>query len=266
MSLIAVASAKGSPGATTLALALGLARPPGRGCLIVEADPDGGSLAARLGLSYEPGLVELAAAARREMPAAATVDRFTQGLGGGLSVVAGPASAEQAQAALTTSAPSLASGLAALGAADCIADLGRVSAKSPSIEFARRAAVALLVVRPTVHDVQYLPSRVETLRRAGCVVELVCVGTRPYDPTEVAAHLGVPLFGVWGDDRPTTELLWESGASTKRLRRSMWWRSTVDLASTVAMRMAPHYITDPVDRPGLLDEDAQVSVSAPQRF
>ncbi len=82
MSLIAVASAKGSPGATTLTLALGLARPPARGCLIVEADPDGGSLAARLGLSYEPGLVELAAAARREMPDAATVDRFTQGLGG----------------------------------------------------------------------------------------------------------------------------------------------------------------------------------------
>lgn len=68
MTVVALCSAKHSPGSTTLALALACAATevdeplP----LVVEADPAGGDLAAHLGLPVSPGLVGLAAAFRHE--------------------------------------------------------------------------------------------------------------------------------------------------------------------------------------------------------
>ena len=61
MSLVVVAGGKGAPGATTTALGLASAW-TGQQRVVVEGDPDGGVLAARLGLGYEPGLVTVAAA------------------------------------------------------------------------------------------------------------------------------------------------------------------------------------------------------------
>ena len=59
---VALASAKGSPGVTTLALALGLVWP--KPVLVGELDPAGGDLVARLPLERSGGLAALAAAAR----------------------------------------------------------------------------------------------------------------------------------------------------------------------------------------------------------
>ena len=57
MSLICLASAKGSPGVTTTALALAAAAPTdgGRRKLLLEADPSGGTLAIRYQLGRQPG-------------------------------------------------------------------------------------------------------------------------------------------------------------------------------------------------------------------
>src|SRR4051794_13328930 len=113
MALVSIGSTKASPGTTTLALALAVAEPSSR-WLVVEADPDGGSIAARLGLGYEPGLVELAAAARRDRPDSSVIDRFLQPVTEEVSVLCGPASAAQAHAALSLSASALAAGLASM--------------------------------------------------------------------------------------------------------------------------------------------------------
>ncbi|MEL6986164.1 MAG: carbon monoxide dehydrogenase maturation protein, partial [Actinomycetota bacterium] len=66
MTLICLASQKGSPGASAAALALAAAFKPGEGRrkLLLEADLSGGALAIRYRLPTEPGLVTLAAAAR----------------------------------------------------------------------------------------------------------------------------------------------------------------------------------------------------------
>src|SRR5262249_61331290 len=76
--LIAVASVKGAPGVTTLALGLA-ALWPELGAVLVECDPDGGDLAARFGHHPDPGLASLAAAARtgsRAVPLAGHVQRL----------------------------------------------------------------------------------------------------------------------------------------------------------------------------------------------
>ncbi len=76
MTLIALFSDKGSPGVTTLALSLAAAWP--RPVTVAECDPAGGDLALRLTdeagrprLHPDPGLLGLAAAARRSTAPAA---------------------------------------------------------------------------------------------------------------------------------------------------------------------------------------------------
>jgi hypothetical protein len=64
MTVVAVGSVR-SCGVTTLALGLAATWPTGRQVVLVEADPAGGTLAAASGWPPEPGLVSLAAAARR---------------------------------------------------------------------------------------------------------------------------------------------------------------------------------------------------------
>src|SRR5215471_9801511 len=123
MPLIAVASCKGAPGATTAALALGAVWP--RSVLVAELDPFGGDLAARFNLFVTPGLVTLAAAAGT---GEASVADHCQQLPGGLPVLAGPESWQQAAVAV----PAVVALLASLPDVDVVADCGRLVPGSPA--------------------------------------------------------------------------------------------------------------------------------------
>ena len=67
MTLVAVTAACGSPGASALAVALGMARgrAGGDAAVLVEADPAGGRLGPRFGLRPDPSLATYVADARR---------------------------------------------------------------------------------------------------------------------------------------------------------------------------------------------------------
>ena len=74
MSIIAVGSVKASPGVTSLSVGLGLSweSTTGRRAVLIEADGDGGVLAARFGLVTTPSLVELSGIARHGL----TIERL----------------------------------------------------------------------------------------------------------------------------------------------------------------------------------------------
>ncbi|MCW2499451.1 MAG: hypothetical protein JWN87_1127, partial [Frankiales bacterium] len=93
--LIAIGSVKGSPGATTLAMAMA-ARWPTPGATVVEADPGGGSAAAWFGLCREPGLAALATAAARSTTHDGLTP-FAQQLPVDVPVVLGPSADEAPQ-------------------------------------------------------------------------------------------------------------------------------------------------------------------------
>lgn len=197
MSLVGFASAKASPGVTTTALALagawGTPAP-----VLVEADPDGGSLVARLGLATEPGFVALAAAARR----AGTVEdlrAFAQRPPEGPWVVPGPASADEARAAWEAGAHLL-DALLAGGGADVLVDCGRASPSSPALSLFARADLVVLVARPRLDEVAHVVHRARDLRGAGCRLGVVVVGDRPYRPADVASVCDVPLLGALPHD------------------------------------------------------------------
>ena len=95
--MVCLGSAHGSPGVTTTALALAATWPEHRRCLLVEADPFGGVIAARYGLGDTPGLSSLAAVGRRGLDDD-VVWQHAQQLSGGVLVLVGPASADEAHA------------------------------------------------------------------------------------------------------------------------------------------------------------------------
>lgn len=239
MGMVSIGSTKASPGTTTLALALALAQADAPQ-LVVEADPDGGSIAARLGLGYEPGLVELAAASRRDRPETSVIARYLQLVADQVSVLCGPASTAQAHAALSLSAGALAAGLASVSDASVLVDVGRINGRSAALEFVRRSTITLLVCRPRLDEIQHLRAAVELLERAGARPALVSVGRHPYDPEEIADRVGAELFGVWVDDVDRAEAFWARPAARSRSEsKSLWWRTTVDLAQQLAVESTP---------------------------
>jgi len=255
MTVVAVASAKASPGATTLSLALAATWPrAGVGSFVIEADTDGGSLAARLGLGYEPGLVSLAAAARRGVDEG-VLAAHAQRLGEDLAVVPGPPSPQQAQAALSAVGDRLAHQLIEL-VGTFIIDVGRIGPGSPALPLARAADLCLLVARPRLDEVQHVEPRLRMLEQGGCRVGLVCIGTSPYSPTEVADSVSAELVGVVADDAKGAGLMCGGPGDDKALRRSMLWRTAGDLASAIAVRAAEL----PVDGEGA----APVAVATPE--
>lgn len=201
--LIAVCSLKGSPGATTLATALGARWPAQENPIVVEADPAGGDLMARFRLPDSPGLVSLAAAARRSTDAT-LLFQHAQPLPGGLRAVLGPVGAEQSRAALsalTNSGASVLRRAADLQDAIVIADCGRVDPDSPALPIIRAADAMLLVARPHDDELAHVSIKLQAAQRWSRKPCFVLIGDG-YPTREVSQVLGIPVLGrVPRDDR-----------------------------------------------------------------
>ncbi len=241
MTVLALASVKASPGVTTLAVALALTWPAGEGrCVrLVEADPDGGVLAARLGLRADPNLATLASASRRGLSAELLIEHG-QALTRGVHLLAGSVSPERMHASLA-SLRGLHDALGRDASTDSIVDTGRLSPRSPVIDLARQAGMTLLVARPARDEVEAVGHRAQGLREVGCAVGLVCVTTRSaYPVSEFADAAGIELVGVIGDDRRAADALrGDAALSDRGLARSSLYRHAADLGIALAERLRP---------------------------
>ncbi len=240
--LVAVASRKGSPGVTTLAALIGAYwHQPGTTRLLVEADPSGGSLAARWSaahdLTWDPGLLSLSTS--RQTISLDLLPTVAQRLADDLWVAAAPPGPDQVEAGLLRLGDAGAAGLAAAPGLVAVADCGRLRPTMASMVLARRAALTVLVCRPRLDEVHALVPAVAELRAAGCTLGLVCVGDRPYTPDDVAASLGVDLLGTLPeDDRAADALDIDGLAAGRPLRRSRLVAETTDIVSRIQARCA----------------------------
>lgn len=242
MSCLVVSSAKGAPGVTTTALALAMTWPAtDRPVVVVEADVSGGSLAARWNLGYEPGLLSIAGAGRRGIDRELLL-RHSQDLGG-VPVLCGPASAEQARSALATVAGHLGA-LGSTGDVDLIVDVGRLWSTSPALDLARSAAICMVVTRSQLDHVQHVPSLVRTLSGQRAAPALVSIGDEPYRAADVAQYAEAPLLGVFADDPRGAHALGGAGGSERLLRRSPLMRSALALGETIVTQLRPR-LTEP---------------------
>jgi hypothetical protein len=215
---------------TATAVGLAATWPGERRPVVVEADPDGGVLAARFEeLRADRTLAEVAVDVRRRYDHERVVSS-ARVLWDAIPVVVAPPSAEQTHGALAMAGEHLGQGLADDDHV-AVLDLGRLTARSPALALARRATITVLVTRPSFEAVAALAPRAGELRSAGCALGLVVIGNHPYPPDEVAEGAGIELLGVLPDDVRSANILSGGAGNTRRLRRSLLWRALADLAS-----------------------------------
>ena len=247
MSLTCLCSAHGSPGVTTTSVALVGVWPKGRSVLLVEADPWGGMLAARLGLSDHPGLLSLAAAARHGLDEE-LVWRHAQQAVDGVEVIVAPPSSEHARSALTDLAGPFAAWCSGQDSVDVVADCGRLTPELVSLPILRHADRVLMVVPPTVDQLRPAALRLDDLDRLGVEASLLLVGDTPYGPDEVEESLGVPATGSVAWDPSAAATL--GGGGGRDVRRSPLVRSAASLVDrlTVTRPVEPDS-GEPADSP-----------------
>jgi hypothetical protein len=197
--LIGFGSVKGSPGATTWAVAMAARWPhAGPAPVVVELDVAGGDLGSRWHLHDEPGLAGLVTAVRHQP--IGTGAEFVQQLPIGVDVVV----AAPADAAAATVAEFAARGPAVLrelsATRPVFADLGRLDPLSPTLSYLDAVDEVLMVARPVAEELRHLRARVPVLAARGPLVRLVLVGTGPYRPAEIATYLQVPVAAVAPSD------------------------------------------------------------------
>jgi MinD-like ATPase involved in chromosome partitioning or flagellar assembly len=235
--IIAVAGGKGSPGATAVAALVAAAWPEVDAAresprVLLEADPEGGVLAARwhraLGVTHDPGLLSLAAA--RDGSALERLRRHGQPVGDRVELVASPPGAAQAEACLRELGDGAAQALREAPVV-CVADCGRLHPASPALPWARSADHLLLVTRPRLDEVVSLRPAAERLLAAGLSPTLVCIGAAPFEPAEVAEHVGLPLRAVVADDPAGFAALFAQGPGARRVGRGRLRKSVAELVA-----------------------------------
>jgi Flp pilus assembly CpaE family ATPase len=221
MSVIAVSSGKGSPGATFVAvnLAAAVAR-KGKEVLLLDLDPSGGDVCCYLGLDPRKGLYPLL---RMEggIPGAERLLEEAELRAGFLAVCGFPEPSDLASPEVLLAAVREGRG----SRRTVLADLGRASEAAASV--ASEADRLLLVVRPDLVSVlgaeRALRALEPSIRRER--IGLLLSGLerrRPGDRAEVGDALRLPIVGAVPPDARGARraLLRQSPASTRRLRRA----------------------------------------------
>jgi hypothetical protein len=233
--LLAVGSVKASPGATTAAVALGARWPVPGVPVVVECDPAGGDLLARFGLEPYPGLVSLAAAARRTSEPG-LLWQHTQRLPGGLGVVVGAMGGEQAKAALDALASSGGTAVLRQAADDgrtvVIADCGRVDSASAALPVVRAADALVLLARPRADELAHLAALLPSVSSWCGAVWLVLVGDG-YRPRDVTRELGVPVLGALPHDPPGAAVLAGQPGARRGPDRSALGQAAAQVAAVI---------------------------------
>jgi hypothetical protein len=211
---VGLASAHGSPGVSTLALALGVVSASGGPAVVGELDPWGADLSFRLGLGLEPGLGTLAAAGRHGLDGALLTDH-SRALVGDLRLLAGrPGRAGSAQT-IGLVGKELPSAARAAGVAGWW-DLGRLDETSPAWPAALAVDVVVVMAAPTAPGLAHVVPLAERLAGSGPIVAVVLsaagLGRRGYAEAEVTAALdgrgsAVAVAGRVPDDRLGVTLL-----------------------------------------------------------
>jgi MinD-like ATPase involved in chromosome partitioning or flagellar assembly len=250
MTLVALVSAKGAPGVTTLAVALAALTP---GAVVADLDSDGGDLALRYRredgnpLDLDQGLLSLAATLRRDpndYSPSGPIDRHLQITGGGLEVLLGVKGPDQAIGLGPPLWSSLARALAESGRT-IFADCGRIGPASPVLPVLAAADAVIIVARAELEELSHLRERLRFLTATlptqysgQSQVGVVLVATerdRAAGPrTEQllrSSRVAVPVLGTITDDPRGAERL--RGLAGGRAGRTMLVRSVRSLLPAV---------------------------------
>ncbi len=214
---LGLVSAKGSPGATTVALAAAAVT----GGIGLEADPAGGDVECWAGPRGELGLIRLAGALRHSSAPDGLLAEQALEVWPGVRAVLAPAGGDQAESTLVAIGQRLVPVLRA-ETGWVVVDGGRWARSQPTAGRLAGCDVIAVVLSATLTAAAHARRLVAALRETFDVpVVAVLVGDRGYPPAEIASVLDVVVVGVVPWDRRGVESLAGSGASR------LWTRSAL---------------------------------------
>ena len=231
MTVIALASAKGSPGVTTATLALAATWPRAVVCWSRPTRPAATCSAGygRGALPPAPGLLELATAARRELTADDVLAHSLALDGDGrlrlVAGVTGPGPAGHGRPRRCRRSPRRCARRGGRRTPhDVLVDVGRLDATTVPWALLAGCDLVVLVARPTLRQVRQLRTQLGTLRehldhdgpQPG--LGLLLVGDVPYSAGEVAAAVGLPVLAVLADDPAAARVLSDGDGAPPELR------------------------------------------------
>jgi MinD-like ATPase involved in chromosome partitioning or flagellar assembly len=261
--LVSIGSAKGSPGATTVALALAAAWPD-EAAILVEADVSGGDLTFRCRhetggeLAVTPSLTSLAAATRgatKHSWGGGLLHEHSQRLACGVRIVPGLLGPSQA-GALEHLWPNLAT-VAIAAEEPVIADVGRIGGSTSADAFLDRSDIAVIVCQPTLDSLVHTRSLLASLSdRAGrrdqvLVVPLVVCQARhaaaaTADVNEICSEIpGVEPSLAVAFDPSSAEQLARGANPRGRLAGSRLLRSVSTLWERIEAHRLDRTLTHP---------------------
>ena len=218
---------------TALAVAASWPVREGRTRLLVEADPAGGVLAMRYGLSREPGLLTLATTVRHGGASSSDVLDNSQALPGGLLSIVAPEHSSSIEAAFRAAGAGLGAALGEASDLDVIVDIGRLTSSSPALSLLSFADAVFMVARPTPEQIVPGAEQLRSIRNARWCL----IGEKPYSAQQVTDAFGIPAFVIADDQRGAGAI--ETGGSAKRVRRSDLMRSALELAEAIDVAVNP---------------------------
>jgi len=237
-------SAKGSPGVTTAVLALAARWPTHREPFVVEADPTGGDIVARLaslegdvgGLRDTPSTVQLAAASRHGLGPTLLLEHAQRLPGiGEVRALLSPASAFASTTALGELVNADIGGhLAAMVSHDVLVDVGTVHPASAALKVIRSTRWLNIVARPSLESILHTRELVSALGAMGVRCGVIVIGDRPYSPFDVAEAAGAELVGSLPFDSVGAAALSGEARNPKILGRSRLVRAATELAVVLA--------------------------------
>lgn len=249
--LVGVASLRGSPGVTTLAVALAALWPDNAAGLendrlVIELDVDGGTLAPRYNLDPDDqkGLMGLVAASRHSVDPS-FVSTYSQQLPMGVPAIVAPTTPVEAVRVLKGFAHRVADIGDALPEVTTVCDLGRLRGDALGTQMAAAMDLIVLVTQRRFDLLEPLHRRVAELVSLAPVA-VVLSGEGPYGVADVDASLRghddaggrIWVQGDYTHDPKAAAILCGLGGSTRRLMRSALVRSTRSLADGLATVMA----------------------------
>ena len=245
MTVLALVSAKGSPGVTLTSLALTLVWP--HRVVLVEHDPAGGDLLAGFLAGADPpggGLLGLALASRRAPLEAGSVLERTLPLDTSGNRRALPAPADSSQWRPIAEAGDRLADLFATVAADgsgpdVLLDAGRVGPTHGNPVF-DQADLRLLVLRPTLRGASAARSHITALKGvdASGGVGLLLVGDGAYTAREISDALGLPVLGVIANDPVSAAVLAGERVAGRGFDRSPLIRSARSLSHELLQHLS----------------------------
>lgn len=249
--IVALGSVRGAPGVTSWTMLLAAAWEQDsvdRGRVVLEADPDGGVLAARYGVGVDPGAITFAASHRRGVGESLEVAEHSRDLGSNVMLIPGTESADRAASMWRDAAPTTALAIAGNSHFDWFVDCGRFRPESPSLAFTDVAALTILVVGPMIEDLLQLPATLRLLRPRNGTVATLIVGKPAHGVQEIKDFLRIEHVFLAPSSR---NLPAETAAilSTNRARRGWLWRSALTLVAELKATMPESALLHEVGAP-----------------